>query len=176
MRAWLRLAFSSIPLIMALGCEVPLLQRSCAGERVALCVPYEHSVVTSASIEPAELPVADFSMDARVRIELERCPDAPAPHVVELLAVVPDGEPGEVRVTSLVTLRDGEDGDPVDGDGIIDVTITNPLLVTVPPESDITLRFSPRSLRRDTSDPLDIGCTGESFDVPYRTGPFREMM
>ncbi len=166
MRAWPGLIVLGVPL--ALGCEGPLLERSCAGEPVELCAPYEHSVVASASVTPNELPVADFSMTARVQVELERCPDAPAPHAVELLAVVPADDPSDVRITSLVTLRDGRDGDLVEGDGIIDVAIANPLLLTVPPETDILLRFTPRST-------ASRGCAGEDLEIPYRTGPFRSM-
>ncbi len=109
-----------------------------------------------------------WQLGKRVQVELERCPDAPAPHAVELLAVVPADDPSDVRITSLVTLRDGRDGDLVEGDGIIDVAIANPLLLTVPPETDILLRFTPRST-------ASRGCAGEDLEIPYRTGPFRSM-
>lgn len=159
-------------LIAAAACDAPPLERSCAGQEVGLCGPREYSAVTTASMEPNELPVADFSMTAHIRVELVRCDDAPAPHVVDLVAIVPntdppDGSTGEpVRVTSLLTLEDGRGGDAVAGDGVIDVEIANPLLNTIPTESDITLRFTPRST-------APAGCTGGSFDVPYRTGPER---
>jgi len=129
--------------------------------------------VSSASLEPNELPVADFSLTARIRVEVGRCPMAPAPHAVELVAVVPDETPTDggtglpVRITPLLTLRDGEDGDPVEGDGIIDVEVANPLIATLPAETDITLRFTPRSTAVG-------GCTGESLEIPYRTGPARD--
>lgn len=154
-------------LVLAAGCQGTDLERSCGGEPVNRCDPYEHSVVRAASLEPPELPVADFAVDAHIRVELERCADAPAPHVVELFAVVPapDGGPPS-RVTSLLTLREGREGDPMEGDGVIDVRVPNPLLVTVPAASDILLRFVPRSLR-------PLGCTGEALELPYRTGPFR---
>jgi hypothetical protein len=158
--------------IAAAGCDAPPLERSCAGQDVGLCAPYEYSAVTSASIEPDELPVADFSMTAHIRVELARCDSAPALHVIDLVAIVPDEDPpdgstGEpVEVTSLITLRDGVDGDAVAGDGVIDVEVPNPLLNTIPTETDITLRFTPRST-------APAGCTGASFDVAYRTGPER---
>ena len=158
--------------IVAAGCDAPPLERSCAGQEVGLCAPHEYSAVTSATMEPNELPVADFSMSAHIRVELERCESAPEPHVVDLVAIVPDEDPpdgsvGEpVRVTSLITLADGADGDPVEGDGVIDVEVPNPLLTTLPTETDITLRFVPRST-------APAGCTGAAFDVPYRTGPAR---
>lgn len=129
--------------------------------------------MSAASLEPSELPIADFSMSAHIRVALERCPVAPAPHVVELAAIIPDemprdgggGEP--VRVTALLTLREGADGDPVEGDGVIEVDVANPLLATIPPETDITLRFTPRST-------AVAGCTGAPLEIPYRTGPARE--
>ncbi len=165
-------AYLALSLALAVGCDAPPLERSCAGQEVGLCAPYEHSVVTAASLEPDRLPVADFSRTAHIRVELARCEAAPAPHVVELLAIVPDEDPpdgsvGEpVRVTSLLMLRDGADGDAVEGDGVIDVEVANPLLNTIPAEASITLRFVPRST-------APAGCTGASFDVPYRTGPER---
>jgi hypothetical protein len=151
---------------LASACETEPVARSCAGEPVELCAPYEFAAVTAASLEPAELAVADFSLTARVRVELARCDRAPAPHAVEVFALVPESGSESGRLTSLVTLRDGADGDAIEGDGVIEVTIPNPLLVTVPPESEILLRFQPRSQQ-------PLGCTGGALDVPYRTGPFR---
>ncbi len=157
---------------MALGCDAPLLERSCAGEAVGLCVAYEHAEVRAASLEPSELPIADFTRTARIRLELARCPMAPAPHVVDLAAIVPDPSPADggsgvpVRVTHLLTLEDGAGGDTA-GEGAIDVEVTNPLLPTLPAETDITLRFTPRST-------AVAGCTGASVEIPYRTGPERE--
>src|SRR5690606_20885902 len=112
-------------ILLAAGCDAPPLDRSCAGETVGLCAPFEYAAVTSASMEPNELPMADFSRTAHIRVELARCDAAPAPHVVELVAIVPDEDPpdggtGEpVRVTSLLTLEDGADGDAEEGDGVI---------------------------------------------------------
>ncbi|HEY8429203.1 MAG TPA: hypothetical protein VIL20_12540 [Sandaracinaceae bacterium] len=167
--------FAIAIVLLAAGCDAPPLDRSCAGESVGLCAPFEYAVVTSASMEPNELPVADFSRTAHIRVEFARCESAPAPHVIDLLAIVPDEDPPDaggtgdpVRVTNLLTLRDGADGDVQAGDGVIDVEVANPLLNTIPTESDITLRFTPRST-------APAGCTGGSFDVPYRTGPARTM-
>jgi hypothetical protein len=127
--------------------------------------------VREASLEPSELPIADFTMTAHIRVELARCPMAPAPHVIDLAAIVPDPSPADggtepVRVTNLLTLEDGADGD-TPGDDVIDVEVTNPLLPTLPAETDIILRFTPRST-------AVAGCTGTSLEVPYRTGPERE--
>jgi hypothetical protein len=154
--------------LLSIACDAPLLERSCNGERVELCVPYEYSLVTSALLEPAELPIADFTVDAHIRIELERCEMAPAPHVVELIAIVGETttDGGVVRIMSLLQLEDGADGDAVAGDNVIDVTVPNPFLSTVPAESDITLRFLPTST-------AVAGCDGGYVELPYRTGPDR---
>ncbi len=160
--------------ILAAGCDGSPQAQSCGGAEVGLCAPFEYSAITAATIEPDELPVADFSMSATIHVELTRCAMAPAPHVVDLVAIVPnedppDGSTGEpVRVTSLLTLRDGAAGDPTPDDGVIDVEVPNPLLNTIPPDTDITLRFTPRST-------APAGCTGASVDVPYHTGPLRPM-
>ena len=159
--------------LLVLACEGSALERSCGGNAVELCDPYEYAIVTGATLEPPELPVADFDELAAIRVDLGRCADAPAPHVVLLSAIVPDDMPADgggagVSVMSLLTLEDdGSNGDPTAGDGVIDVRVVNPFIATVPPETDITLRFTPRS-----SSPRP--CTGGSFELPYRTGPMRE--
>lgn len=150
-------------LLLLAACESSTLDRSCRGERVELCGAYEHSEVLLAELEPPELVIADFSMRAQIRVELARCADAPAAHAVELSALVPEGE--DVVVMSLLTLTDGGDGD-MPGDDVIDVDVANPFIATVPAESDITLRFTPRSTAPG-------GCTGAPFEQPYRTGPER---
>lgn len=135
-------------------------------------MPYEHAEVSAASLEPSELTIADFTLTAHIRVELARCPMAPAPHDVLLAAIVPDPSPADggsgapVRVTDLLTLEDGAGGDTA-GEGVIDVEVTNPLLPTLPAETDILLRFTPRST-------AVAGCTGASLEIPYRTGPERE--
>ncbi len=162
----MRLASCLIALI-AIGCDTPPLSASCAGQRVMLCGPYEYSEVRAASLEPSELVIADFSMRAQIHVELARCDAAPADHSVDLSAIVPAADAGgAVQVMSLLTLRDGMDGDPVPGDGIIDVDVANPFIATVPAQSDVMLRFTSRST-------APAGCTGASLEVPYRTGPAR---
>ena len=165
-----------LSLLIALGlfaCESAPLASSCAGETVDLCGPREYAEVSEASLEPNMLPVADFAVNARVRVELERCEDAPAPHEIELSVLVPDEDPSPdggvpVRVMSLVTLVDGEDGD-VAGDGRFEAEIPNPFIATVPENTDVTLRFTARST-------APAGCTSGFVEIPYRTGPRREMM
>ncbi len=156
--------------VLAVGCDAaPPLERSCAGQEVDLCGPYEYAEVTSASLEPNELPIADFSMNAQIHVELSRCAMAPAAHAVDLSALVPDmhdaGTGGGLGVVSLLTLEDGRDGDTA-GDDVIDVTVPSPFIATLPEESDIVLRFTPRSTTPG-------GCTGKTLEVPYRTGPAR---
>ncbi|MEZ4338380.1 MAG: hypothetical protein R3B82_17295 [Sandaracinaceae bacterium] len=153
--------------LLAAGCDTTKLASSCGGEPVDLCGPREWAEVTDARLEPSGLTIADFSMRAQIRVTLDRCGDAPAPHAVDLTALVPDGDAGSgVEVMSLLTLVDGEDGDPVAGDGVIDVDVANPFIATVPAESDLILRFVARSTTLG-------GCTSGSFEQPYRTGPPR---
>lgn len=146
------------------------LGRSCGGESVGLCGAAEWAELSEPSVEPAELPIADFSVRAQIGISLMACEDAPAPHSVELAAVFPDG-PGDpdagipVRVIALVSLEDGADGD-TPGDGRIEADIQNPLLAGVPEETEILLRFTARS-------ETPGGCTSGVVELPYLTGPRR---
>lgn len=162
------------PLCLALGllggCDQSNLGQSCGGSEVLVCPPYEWAEIREASFTPDELPVGDFSMQAQIRVVLERCDDAPAAHEVGISALVP--EPGAdpdagaemLEVFNLVTLRDGADGDPVPDDGIIEVEITNPFNSGVPAERDVQLRFE--AISRAPS-----GCGSGVLVIPYRTGP-----
>lgn len=161
------LALSALASLGLLGCDETPLDRSCGGSEVDLCGPYEYADVSGASMSPDRLPIADFSMEAHIRVEIATCPDAPAPSEVELAAIVPGGEDGSVRVMSLLTLTDGGDGDAATGDGVIDVSVANPFIATVPANTDITLRFTARSTTPG-------GCTSGAVEIPYRTGPPRE--
>lgn len=156
-------------LALLAGCETTSLASSCGGERVGLCGPREWAEVTDARLGPDGLTIADFSMRAQIRVTLDRCADAPAPHTVDLTALVPSasGDAGAgLSVMSLLTLADGEDGDPVPGDGVIDVDVANPFVATVPPDAEVTLRFVARS-------GTPGGCTSGTFEQAYRTGPAR---
>ena len=157
-----------IAILLLAGCDAPTqLAQSCGGERVALCGAHEWAEITSASLGPEGLTIADFSMRAQLRVTLDRCADAPAPHSVDVTLLVPDGDGGTgVAVMSLLTLTDGEDGDPVADDGVIDVDVVNPLITTVPPNTDVTVRYIARSTTPG-------GCTSGTFEQPYRTGPPR---
>lgn len=149
------------------GCEDTRLGRSCGGELVELCGAREWAEITDASLAPEELTIADFSQRAQIRVVLDRCDDAPAAHEVELFAIVPGDSDAGARVMSLITLEDGEDGDPVAGDGVIEADVANPFIATVPARSDVTLRFVARSATPG-------GCTSGTFEQPYRTGDPRE--
>ncbi len=163
------------------GCNAaPPLQRSCNGQTVGLCAPYEYAEVSAASLDPSELTIADFSMNAMIHVELSTCDMAPAAHVVDLEAVVPAGglptavdggsSSGGESVMSLLTLRDdGRHGDMTAGDGVIDVTVTNPFINTIPAMTNIVLRFTPRSTTPG-------GCSGPPVEISYRTGPMRPSM
>jgi hypothetical protein len=132
--------------------------RSCAGERVLECDPYEWSVVSAASFTP-EVPIGDPTVMPRVQVTLETCggstPSTPEV-LVEALLGQPDGG-APARVVSVTTVR-AASADAT----TIDVTIENPFSLggSVPPEEDITLRFIP----------VVGGCDGEALTIPYRTG------
>ena len=170
------LSSPTLAMLVACGlltaCESAPFDASCAGSAVELFGPHEYALVGEASVEPPMLPIADFAVNAMVRVEVERCPDAPAPHEIELAVLVPDEDPSPdggvpVRVMSLVTLRDGEDGD-TPGDGRVEVEIPNPFIATVPENTDVTLRFTVKST-------TPAGCTSGFVEIPYRTGPRRMM-
>lgn len=172
--AWPLLAgplFSGALLIGACEGGAPF-ERSCEGERVDLCGPYEYALVHSASLEPSNLPIADFSLEATVRVELDRCEMAPAPHEVLVDALIPGGRGGSdggapaLSVVNLLTLEEGRDGDEP-GDAVIEAEVTNPFIATIPPETPVTLRFTARSTAVG-------GCSGGVYELPYRTGPPRE--
>lgn len=158
---------SSFAVLALVGCAESRLGRSCGGEPVELCGAGEWAEITEASLSPEELTIADFSQRAQIRVVLDRCADAPADHEVELFALVPGDGDGDTRVMSLITLSEGEDGDPVAGDGVIEADVANPFIATVPARSDVTLRYVARSTTPG-------GCTSGTFEQPYRTGDPRE--
>lgn len=165
-----RIALVALAATLA-ACESDPLSSSCGGGRVELCGPHEWAELAEPSLEPPRLPIADFTETATIRIAIARCDDAPAPHVVDLSAIYPDGtatgDAGPpVRVTNLLTLTEGEDGD-TPGDGMIEVEVRNPFIATLPEETELTLRFTARST-------APAGCTSGVAEIPYTTGPRRE--
>ena len=156
-------------LVTACGDEDSLLTRSCRGEAVPNCRPFEYSVVESASLTPDGLSVSDFGAEAHIVVRLQMCgAQTPTPHevVIRALAASPDvladGGGDSVAVYTLLTLGDnGMDGDAVAKDGMIDVMRENPFGPEVPADRSMTLRFEARILP---------SCVGQAFEVGYRTG------
>lgn len=155
------------------GCSrAPNLERSCRGEYVIACEPYEWSEVASATFEPTRLSPGDPRESATVHVELRGCgASMPAPTEVQIAAVVSEGggifpldalgqdvgPPGDgTRVYQLTSVRAG-----AVADAVIDVTIDNPFDGRIPAETDLILRFTP----------VVSGCEGAALTVPYRTGP-----
>ncbi len=158
---------TALTLLLLSGCDSSQLEQSCGGAEVALCGPREWAEITNASVSPEGLTIADFSMRAQIRVDLDRCSDAPAPHDIELSVLVGAMDGGRpAGLTSLLSVADGEDGDMNPDDGVIDVEVANPFIATVPANTDVTLRFVARSRRAG-------GCTSGVFEQAYRTGPPR---
>lgn len=149
-----------VPLLL-LGCDPGTdAARSCRGEAVLECDPYEWVVVEEASLEPAAIPLGDPRVRAHVRVTLTGCGDrtpvAPTVQLQALLGRADGGPPSSIVPLASVTAA-------APGSTTIDVEIDNPfaLLGGVPPDTDLTLRFVP----------VTGGCTGDALEVPYRTGP-----
>jgi len=157
---------------LAGGCgRAPNLERSCRGEFVVACSPYEWSEVAVATFEPTELSPGDPRQSATVHLELRSCgASTPAPVEVQIAAVVSGaggafpldasgqdaGPPGDgTRVYQLTSVRAGAPADTV-----IDATIANPFDGRIPVDTDLILRFTP-NVR---------GCEGTALSIPYRTG------
>lgn len=150
--------FLFLGLVLALaGCEAGTsLARSCGGERVLECDPYEWSGVLDATFTP-DVPLGDPTVPVDVTVDLESCGEtSPAAVAVNIQALVGSG--ASLRVADVATVRAAAAGETR-----IEATIENPFTVggTIPPEEDITLRFVP----------VIGGCEGDAFEMPYRTGP-----
>jgi len=152
--------------LTAAGCGDKL-DDSCSGDSFGTCGPYEYTVITSVSIEPAEVMPGDPETPVEVRIEYDSCgDDAPSPARVQWKArttrsATLDGSSGGLAVVDITTLRDDGTtfGDDEAGDGVIDATVFNPF-GDLPAESEVTLIFEPR-----------VGsCEGDGEEVVYRTG------
>jgi len=165
----LPLALLCVAGIAACGGEDPPLTRSCAGEAIPNCRPYEYAVVTTASIEPNGILVGDPAATVHVRVELDTCgARSPGPHSVAIRALVIAG--GSIgadagaseRILNLEEVADNGAafGDDTAQDGLIDVFVPNPFIGDVPPDADMTLRLAPR---------LNT-CEGDTYEIPYRTG------
>lgn len=154
--------------LLAAACEGEPLEQSCDGDRVSGCEPYAYAVAREASLEPSGLRIGDSSQTAHFVVQLATCgAKSPRTHDVVVQVISRGSSLGDAgaapRITDLVTLHDdGTSGDPVAGDGTIDVTIANPFFGgDIPENADVTLRFEPRMLP---------SCVGGALEVPYRTG------
>lgn len=139
-------------------------ERSCGGDRVLECDPYEYTVITAATIEPARIRPLDPDARATVRVELDACEMRPRAAEVQLFARLapPDAGSGNVRLVDLgLTVRDdGTNGDAVANDGVIEQTIGNPFGREIPGSQAITLRLVP----------VLAGCQGDALELRYETG------
>jgi hypothetical protein len=151
---------SLLAALVLFGCEPGSnAARSCAGEAVLECDPYEWAVIEEASLEPSAIPIGDPRARARVRVRATTCGErTPLPLTVQVQVLLgrTDGGPP----SSLVQLVSVEA--PTAGSGAIDVMIDNPFTLAggVPPDTNVSLRFVP----------VIGGCDGDALEIPYRTG------
>lgn len=145
------------------------LERSCAGEVVGPCAPYAYAEIVEAELTPTQLSVGNFDLNAQVHVRLTNCgANTPVGHAVHMQALVMrssslDDAGTSTMVFDLGTVYDdGTSGDAVAMDGMIDVTIPNPFSSEYPPNTEITIRFTPRA---------SLACEGTSLEVPYEIGP-----
>ncbi|MFO0685676.1 MAG: hypothetical protein U0234_26680 [Sandaracinus sp.] len=166
-----RFALVLLALALSTACSPavdPPMTRSCRGEYVEACRPYTYAIVTRASLTPERIALNDPTMMAHVHVELTACDMAPSAPRVNVAAIIGGSgdasipEPGDgggssgARVVELVTV-----GPPPAGSSVIDVDVANPFFANVPPDSHVTLRFSPV-----------IGdCEGDPVTSDYQTGP-----
>lgn len=144
--------------------------RSCRGQAVPDCLPYELAMLEAASLMPDGVPVGDPTVRVDVRVELSRCEAFERNHEVTLQIRTLGESP---RIFDLVTLRDdGRDGDAMAGDGLIEKNIENPFFgPEIPADADVVLRWQARA-PRDCSSGECVGgtCRSEILETPYHTG------
>ena len=156
--------------LAACGSSEPF-ERSCNGKAVPNCLPYELSILESATLEPSMVTIEDPTERVDVRIQLMRCEMLDRAH--EVTIEMRAGTEEMPRILDLVTVRDdGMDGDVEARDGLIEKTIENPFFgAEIPANRDVFLRFQARA-PADCSSGMCIGgtCRSETLEVPYRTG------
>lgn len=167
----LPISLSILALGLLAGCgDETLLEKSCGGGTVPNCLPYEYAVITAASVEPGGVTVGDPLETLDVRITFDRCPRLERNHEVAIQLRTGGETP---RIFDLVTLRDdGEGGDAMAGDGLVEKTIDNPFIgPEIPSSQDVTLLFRTRA-PADCSSGTCVGgtCQSESFELPYTLG------
>ncbi|MEM9074490.1 MAG: hypothetical protein AAGE52_38705 [Myxococcota bacterium] len=160
-----------LPLATACGGGGDEFTRSCNGRAVPNCLPFEFSVIESASVEPEEVMVDDPTATVELRIQMMRCPDLDRNHEVTVQIRTMDEE--SPSIFDLLTVRDdGQDGDTMAGDGLIEKTLENPFFgPQIPADTEVFLRVQARA-PADCSGPMCIGgtCRSELFEAPYRIG------
>lgn len=159
--------------LAGVGCtRAPDFERSCNGEYINACMPYEYTQVVTASLEPQRISPGDNLGVATVRATFRNCGErAPAPAALQITAVIAragttvpfdsQGDGGSTgsgeRIVPLGTYRNTS-SDPL----VFVATIENPFdEVSIPGNADFTLRF--RSIIR--------ACEGDGIESSYRTGP-----
>jgi len=153
--------------------------RSCNGRAVPSCLPFEYTAVRAASVEPSGLRIGDLTVRANVHVEIDGCgSDAPGELIVGVIAIA-SGRDGltdagnvEMRYPLLELRDDGMAGDAVAGGGVIDKSTPNPFdNRTLPPNTDLTLRFEPQRTASCAAGSCTGGtCAGEVLELTYRTG------
>ncbi|MEO0322159.1 MAG: hypothetical protein AAF447_04335 [Myxococcota bacterium] len=164
------------------NCDTPeqaeaCLAASCAGRVVNNCLPFEYSIVRSASWRPEAIGVDDPSQRFGYTIELDRCEGAPVRHdvrleflrpperVVDLLptpirigAAAPEDPAGAPQRNVVRKVAEGE--------------VPNPFFGPEIPESrSIDLRVEPRAgAQLGDAGVLGGTCVGATLVTTYRTG------
>ena len=153
------------------------LAASCAGRVVNNCLPYEYSIVRSASWAPESIGVDDPGARFRYRIELDRCEEAPMRHDVRLEFLRPpervlDLLPTPIRIDD--TTPDDPAGPPQPrvARKVAEAEIGNPFFGPEIPESrSIEIRVESRAgAQLGDAGVLGGTCVGRTLLTTYRTG------
>ena len=153
------------------------LAASCAGRVVNNCLPYEYSIVRSASWAPEAIGVDDPSERFRYRIELDRCEQAPTRHDIRLEFL----RPGERVLALLPTPIRIDESTPDDPAGppqrnvarkVAESETANPFFgPEIPASRSIEIRVEPRAgAQLGDAGVLGGTCVGATLLTTYRTG------
>ena len=155
------------------GCvRRPPFERSCGGEYIDACLPYEYAQVLTATLTPDGVRPSDPLGRVTLRATFQTCgAPTPAPAALQVSAVV-----GASSSETDAPLRDGGVAFPM-GQRVVplgtyfnrgtdplvfEAVVDNPFdATTIPGNRDITLRFRP----------LVNACEGDGVEISYRTGP-----
>lgn len=170
-----RLLLLLLPCLL-LSCDESKLERSCSGEGVTDCLPYEYAEIVEASMTPEGVPVDALGEEVRIRVVFDKCERAPRPHVVPVVMRIGglDDAGSDARLINLLELRDdGTNGDETAMDGVIDVSVANPFfgISDVPTNTRVMMQFQTR-MPADCTSGTCIGgtCRSPEVEIPYRTG------